>query len=235
MSAPISCETCLVRQYAVYGGLHHLSLAEITALRRSQRTLKDGRLIFREGELAQTVYTLYDGWAFKYKTLFEGHRQILGFYMPGDLLVAQAISGAALPFSVRAVTPVTLCAFETNAYFNFMMTAPEARRGLRDYMFARHNETDDLVTALGRRSAMSRVAYFLESLVRRMDERGLAVGGSFRIPVSQGLLADALGLTQVYVNRVAAQLKSKGIVETNRNEIHILDVDALRACASGAK
>ena len=228
--APISCDRCPIARHAVYGGLRE-RLSQMTSLRRAQRSIDAGKLILREGEVVETVYTLFEGWAFKYKMLREGSRQVLAYYIPGDLLVAQAISEMPLPFSVRAATRVSLCAFDAASYFPAMMVAPETRNGLRDYMFACHNETDELLTALGQRSALPRFACLLASLARRMEERGLATDGVFRIPISQNLIADTLGLTHVYVNRIAGQLRREGALEILRNEIRVLDVDALDAYA----
>lgn len=229
--APISCDTCPIGRYAVYGGLKDQRIGEVIALRRAQRTIEAGKLIFREGERPETVYTLYEGWAFKCKMLRDGSRQILAFYIPGDLMVAQAIAEAPLPFSIRAATAVTLCAFDAKGYFVAMMSNPESRKGLRDYMFQCHNETDDMLTALGRRSGTARVARLLSSLAARLEHRGLSYGGPPKIPLSQAMLADALGLTHVYVNRVIGQLRRDGTVEVGRNAILIQDLEALRVQA----
>lgn len=231
MTAPISCDVCRIARHAVYKELKAHGYREITALRRSQRSLAANKIIFREGEVPQTVYTLFDGWAYKYKMLRDGSRQILAFFIPGDLILVQAITDTPLPFAIRAATEVTLCTFERREFFEAMMALPETWAGLRDYIFASANQTDDLLTALGRCSAAPRIAGLLASLVERMERGGWPAGGAFRIPVSQSMLADALGLTPVYVNRIAGQLRRDGIVEIGRNEIRVLDVDALRAFA----
>ena len=74
--APISCETCPIGKHAIYGGLKGDRVGEVIALRRAQRRMEAGKLIFREGERPETVYTLYEGWAFKFKMLRDGSRQI---------------------------------------------------------------------------------------------------------------------------------------------------------------
>lgn len=229
--APIACDECLVARHAVYGALKGRDLGEVTVLRRSQRLLGSGRFIFREGEIADTVYTLYDGWAFKYKSLRNGRRQGLAVYLPGDLLVAQAMSEAPLPFSVRSLTPVTLCAFDATTYFRMMMIGPQTRQGLRNYMFDCHNETDQLLIALGRHSARSRVAVLLASIAHRMAKRDMAVSEQFHIPISQGVIGDLLGLTNVYVNRVLGQFRREGSISIARNELRILNLGALEAYA----
>src|SRR5437762_14321714 len=55
---------------------------------------------------------------------------------------------------------------------------------------------------VGRRSALERVAHFLLELLTRLQAIGLADERSFRLPLTQELIADALGLSIPYVNQV---------------------------------
>ena len=46
--------------------------------------LEAGSTIFSEGTNSPHLYTVLSGWAFKYKTLEDGRRQVLNFALPGD-------------------------------------------------------------------------------------------------------------------------------------------------------
>lgn len=58
------------------------------------------------------------------------------------------------------------------------------------------------LVGLGRRNATERMAHFLLELGARLKLLGLADQKGYRCPLSQYLLADALGLSAVHVNRV---------------------------------
>jgi hypothetical protein len=46
--------------------------------------LPAGAAIIPEHRTSARLFTLYSGWAFRYKTLSDGRRQILNFLLPGD-------------------------------------------------------------------------------------------------------------------------------------------------------
>lgn len=71
------------------------------------------------------------------------------------------------------------------------------------------------------------MSYLLQSLATRLCQRSHLIKDGIRVPLSQALLADALGLTNVYVNRVLSYMRGRGIVEVERGMIRILDLDAL--------
>ena len=50
---------------------------------------------------------------------------------------------------------------------------------------------------IGRRSALERTAHFFIELAERLSLVGLATEAEFRCPLSQFVLADALGLTSI--------------------------------------
>jgi CRP-like cAMP-binding protein len=85
--------------------------------------------------------------------------------------------------------------------------------------------------SVSRRSAAERVAHFLLELHARMQKLGLADTNSFRLPLTQEILSDALGLSIPYVNRVLQQLKAEGLARIKDQEVVIEDMDALSALA----
>ncbi|MEJ8630752.1 helix-turn-helix domain-containing protein [Sphingomonas sp. I4] len=66
------------------------------------------------------------------------------------------------------------------------------------------------VVQLGRLNAQERISDFLLEIYERLSLAGLTVGGSFEMPLTQEMLADALGLTPVHVNRMIQQARRDG-------------------------
>src|SRR5215212_6241005 len=59
--------------------------AAVQQISRVSRVVPARRDVIREGERPQHVLLMADGWACRYKTLPDGRRQILAFFVPGDL------------------------------------------------------------------------------------------------------------------------------------------------------
>ena len=84
---------------------------------------------------------------------------------------------------------------------------------------------------VGRRSSVERVAHFLLELLMRLQAIGLADASSYRMPLTQELIADALGLSLQHVNRTLRQLREEGFLSIEGQRIVIRDVEALAALA----
>jgi CRP-like cAMP-binding protein len=84
---------------------------------------------------------------------------------------------------------------------------------------------------VGRRSALERVAHFLLELLTRLQIIGLADDRSFRMPLTQELIGDALGLSVPHVNRTLRHLRDDELVSIEEHIVIIKDVEALSALA----
>jgi CRP-like cAMP-binding protein len=69
-----------------------------------------------------------------------------------------------------------------------------------------------LLTRLGRLSAQERLADWLLETCDRLTLAGPAAGGNLPVPLTQELLADALGLTSVHINRTLQSMRRDGLL-----------------------
>jgi CRP-like cAMP-binding protein len=84
-------------------------------------------------------------------------------------------------------------------------------------------------------SARQRVAHFLLELLTRLQVIGLADEHSFRMPVTQELIGDALGLSVPHVNRTLRQLRQDELVRIEEHMVILQDAEALAALADFEK
>ena len=87
------------------------------------------------------------------------------------------------------------------------------------------------IVSMGRRSSVERVAHLMCELWIRARNIGLTQGNRFELPLTQFVLADALGLTPVHVNRVLRKLRLAGIMELGAGTLVIADVAQLARVA----
>ena len=71
------------------------------------------------------------------------------------------------------------------------------------------------------------MAHLLLELHRRLLLVGEAAGDEFRLPVSQALIADALGLSFVHVNRVLREFVRDGLIKRGKSSLKLTDRDRL--------
>ncbi len=79
------------------------------------------------------------------------------------------------------------------------------------------------ITSMGRRQSIERVAHLMCELYLRARNIGLTSEARLELPLSQLLLADALGMTPVHVNRVLRKLRESGAMTLQRGSLVISD------------
>ena len=79
--------------------------------------------------------------------------------------------------------------------------------GVLRSMLADASRIAEHLTNTGRRSAYERVAHLLLELRVRLRRVGLADNNEFSLPLTQELMADALGLTTIHTNRMLRLLR----------------------------
>jgi len=222
------CERCVLRLNPAFLPIPASELQAIQTYRRGSRVVEAGRTIIEEHRASPQLYTLYSGWAFRYKTLRDGRRQILNFLLPGDFLGLQDEFADSYTHGVEAATTVTLCVFDRKDLWEIFHSQPKLGYDIT-WLAAREEKfvDDNLVTA-GRRSASERVAMLLMHLYRRAQRVGMEREGWVEFPFQQQHIADALGLSLVHTNKTLRSLQRLGLYRIDRGWLRILDPLALQ-------
>lgn len=218
----IDCRECPVASLTLYMPRVLEEPETFDKLRHSVKSVAAKRPILQAGDTPELTYTLFSGWAFRYLTLPDGRRQILSFYLPGNLIAEENFADKPLHFSVRALTDVTLCAFRTEDLKRTFNSDPDLMRNFLERVQRHCVALDHQVGYLGR-TAQERVAHLLMDFEARLTRRGLVKDDRFSFPLLQEHLADALGLTPVHVSRTLTAMRERGLIATQDQIVHILD------------
>lgn len=178
---------------------------------------------------------LLAGWAARARITPEGRRQIVGFILPGDPI---DLSDAGEPPLYATVAVTRGVSVDASAFAERLAWADPAYAALRT-AFAALDRAEavrhiDHVYRLGVLDGCGAMAHLLLELHERCTAAGLAEGDRFPLQVSQDVLGEALGLSQVHANRVLGQLRRRGLVELGPGWARLIDRSAL-ALAAGAE
>ncbi|CAN5148045.1 Crp/Fnr family transcriptional regulator [soil metagenome] len=188
------------------------------------------RDLVRPGEQVDHACLVVKGLVGRFGQMRDGRRQITAFYVAGHMANLQSVVFPSTAQSLQALTPVTIIKMPHYALKSAVTLFP----ALAD-AFWRECAVDACVLAqwvvnLGRKSAVGRLAHLLAELGLRLEEAGLGTKTKYRLQPTQLHLADALGLTNVHVNRVFRELRDANVVATSTDRmLDILDWDALIA------
>ncbi|GEO15990.1 Crp/Fnr family transcriptional regulator [Microvirga aerophila] len=215
--------------------LADLSDEEKHALRGLPMTVKAfgaDQDIVREGDCPMECCLVLTGMLFRYLVLDDGRRQIMGFYIPGDIPDLQSLHITIMDHSVGTLVPTTVAFIPHQSLNDVNARYPTVANALwRDTIVDAAMFRLSMV-GLGRKSAHERIAHLLCELLVRFKAVGLADDErTCAFPITQGELGDALGLTTVHVNRVLRDLKRDGLVTLRGRSLHVDDWERLRELA----
>jgi CRP-like cAMP-binding protein len=211
-------------------GFANLSDAEQDLVRRlaerRERHLSSEELIV-EGQTGRRARFVLSGWGCSQRVLSDGRRQIFGFVLPGDLLGLGERPSVPTLCSVSALTAMETV--DAEPVFEAVQSgvSPGLTRALMGAQISEQSLLYDHMVRLGRQTAYERVAHLLLELQRRLEAVGLGDAQRFPMPLTQEVLADALGLSIVHVNRTLQQLRREKLIELRSGVAILLQPDLL--------
>ena len=203
-------DSALARKLGKFLALGPLELGALAQLEASHRPVVAGTELVREREAGQHAYILEDGWARSYKLLPDGGRQVIDFPIPGDVIGLRSLLLRTADHSFAAVTNVTVAEVSARQLVDTLEQVPRLAAALLWGASRDEAVVVEHLVNVGRRSALVRTAHFMVEMGLRLQLAGMATPAGYACPLNQYMLADALGLTAIHVNRVLRQLRERG-------------------------
>lgn len=219
----VPCLACPLRLRPAFKDKSDDEVRFIQAMKIDHRHLPAGSDIIHPTQEDAELYTLFSGWAFRYKSLPDGRRQILNFLLPGDLVGLQASLLSAAQHGIEALTDVELCVFPRKRLWDLFVRMPSLAYEVAWLGSREECLIDENLTSVGQRSASERIAALLISLYRRADALGLVSGNSFLFPLSRQQMADALGLSLVHTSKTWSRLRRAGLFSISDGRLTLLN------------
>ena len=226
------CAQCPLRSLQTFSRNATEEIRFIQTFKQGEMRMEAGTVILREGERSGVLLTLLEGWAFRYRSLSNGQRQILSFCLPGDFIGLQEELEGENAQGVDALTDVRFCYFPTDRLHDLHRKFPSL--GFDMMRIATHDEliVDENLLSVGRRSAEQRIAMMLVQLYKRAESVGLkAADGSVPFPVTQQHLSDALGLSLAHTSKTLKRLATRGFHRLEDKRLWLLNSKSLRQFA----
>ena len=212
-----------VRKLCGLAALTSVDAAVVEAVTSRPRRYVARQDLIREGDEPGPMFVILEGWACRYKILPSGTRQIMAFLMPGDACDLHIKLLAEMDHGIQAITTAMVATVTRTE----MQTMMQAHPNIASAMYAAQLIDEGIMRAwivsMGRRSSTERVAHLICELYLRARNIGLTGEGEFALPLSQLVLADALGMTAVHINRVLKELRLAGAMALKRGSVTILD------------
>lgn len=212
------CSTCAFSQACLSEGMDKRALMDLHVLVEHVGPLHAGEHVFREGDVFEAIAAVRAGTVKTYVIDRDGHEQVLGFHLPGEVIGLDAIDGDRYPCNAVALDTVMLCRFS----FPRISVLAARLPGLQQHLFRLMSRDIGRASLLaGDYSADQRMAAFLIGLSRRLAARGFSPD-RFQLTMARTDIANYLRLAPETVSRVLKRFQHDGLIHVDRRELELL-------------
>jgi CRP-like cAMP-binding protein len=187
--------------------------------------------IVREGDRPSQCCLLVEGFLARYKYLRNGKRQILAFYVPGDVPDLLSLHMDVMDHSLGTLVPSKVAFIPHDALRRLFDQNPRIANAFWRETLIDASLFREWTVNLGSRDAYSRIGHLICEMFLKLKAVGLTNGNSFNFPITQGEIGDATGLSTVHVNRSIQKLRAEGLIVLEKGRCTIPDLSRLEEVA----
>lgn len=182
-----------------------------------------GKTIFVQGDTAQSIYVVLDGWVKLFRLTTTGAEAVVGVFTKGGSFgEAVALEGTPYPVSAETVTDCRLLTVRAATLSELMHRRPEVAMAIVASTFRHLHGLVAQIEALKAHTGAQRVAEFLLELC--VCETGSC---TITLPYDKTLIAGRLGMQPQSLSRAFNRLEAHG-VKITQNMAAVADIAALR-------
>ena len=202
-------------------GAEEIELLEKLQGQRTQ--VPAGRELIYEGQRDHSAYVLREGWVYSCKRLPDGARQVINVQIAGDFIGLGSRLLRTADQSCVALTDIEVSKISIERLLTVIRARPRLAQAL---LWAASRDAAivcEHLVCIGRRDALARTAHFLLELDARLMLIGRATLEEYDCPLSQGIIADTLGVTAIHLNRVLRQLREANLLVFREGRVSFLN------------
>jgi CRP-like cAMP-binding protein len=187
--------------------------------------------LIQEGSPTDGVKIILEGLACRYKVLPDGRRQIVAYFVPGDLCDLRTFLLKRMDHSIGTLCPIEAALLPQESVLELTERYPRLTRALWWSTLVEEAITREWVVNVGHRTAFERMAHLFCEIFTRLQAVGLTHENRCDLPLTQTELADTLALSAVHVNRTLMEMRRAHLVTFQAKQLIIHDRAGLQSVA----
>ncbi|MDT8281516.1 MAG: fumarate/nitrate reduction transcriptional regulator Fnr [Gammaproteobacteria bacterium] len=223
----VSCQQCNLRELCFPHGMSDDEMSNMDAVVDQPRPIHKNDYLYHDGDDTHAIYAVRSGCV---KTMTEsasGEEQIVGFHLPGELLGFDGFADNTHTCNAVALETSSVCELPLENLENLCHKLPGLQKQMRRIMGKEVAADHKMLLLLGKMTSEERLASFLLSMSRRMEERRWKEN-EFNLSMPRQDIANYLGMAVETVSRLFASFQGEKIIVVDRRHITILNMDRLK-------
>jgi CRP/FNR family transcriptional regulator, anaerobic regulatory protein len=218
--------------FCLFEGVDQDATAHVERLLTKRIRLRKGDVLYRVGGRFNALYAIRTG---SCKTLMlakDGHGQIAGFYMTGEIIGLDGIATDIHECQATALEDTEICSLPFDEIENLAHRNARFQHNLHRLLTHRYARARTLMIVLGTMSGDQRLAVFLLDLSQRYQARGYS-SCEFVLRMTREEIGSYLGLKLETVSRLFSRLQRDGLLQVEGRAVKLLDRVALTRIVEG--
>ena len=193
----------------------------------TDRTFSRGQTLYREGDEVRKIYVVHEGWAIGTVALKRGRRFVYRMYQAGDIIALEDMNWSYASTTVEAVTDLIVSPIDKFAVIDLVAKDPKLGTAIIGLAMLDQVVAMDRARSNSRSDGPARLAHLLLQLEARAKVTDDLDDGWFDLPLTQNVIADALGQTPIHINRSLKTLFDEGLIEREKRRYRLIGHERL--------
>ncbi len=226
------CASCEMAQRCFGNCTGSAGLRALDQIVERRFTLKRGDFLFRIGERFRSLYTVRSGFLKSGMRNEFGREQVVGFYMPGDIVGTGGVGTRVYIFNMRALVETEICEIPFDRLEQLASENQQVRHNVAQILGQWLARGFGIKTLMQKTELDAKIAGFLLDFSERLITRGIN-GRRFELPMTRSDIANHLGISRGAVNRGIEHLCNKHrVIKMAGKSVRMTNAAGLRTVAA---
>ena len=214
----------VLKRSLIFSSLNEDELSELASL-AVERNFTPGQFIFWDGDAPDWFYMVAEGKIKVLKHSSLGKEFIIAFFGPGEMFGEVAVfENKPYPASAQAVAETKVLGIKREDFLPFLSSRPQVALRIINVLGERLRDAQGRLRDLAGERVEQRLASTLVMLSSKLGPT---------LPFTRQEIADMAGTTTETAIRIMSHLKDRGIIQSLRGKVVILDETKLRLLSAG--
>lgn len=219
-----ACATCYLSKLCLPVGLATDDMTRLDNIITKRRVIERGEAVVQEGEEFSKLIAVRSGSFKSVSNKVSNQEQVVGFYLPGELLGFDGIHSGQYKMTSLALETSSICEIPFNQLLTLSAELPSLQQQFVRLMSEKLNP--QLSISINN-TAEQRLASFLLRISNRYKQCGHA-DDEFNLTMSRDDIGNYLGLATETISRLFTTMQNNAILKVARRSIKIQDFRRLQ-------
>lgn len=207
-------------------GMSAADVERLAELVKERIRIPKGEFLYRIGSDANAIYSIRTGTVKTQVQNHNGHSQITGFFLPGEVFGLDSMTAGQHLSHAIALEDTEVCVMHTEDLAELSQQLPPLQQQVNRLLTSEISRSHQQLLALGALRSEQRVASFILDISERFNQLGYS-SQEFMLRMSREEIGNYLGLTLETTSRLFSRFQKEGLIQIQQRTIKILNREGL--------